>query len=184
MKKVILSTIFLVSLFLLGNNAQAQIAFGANAGIALPLGTFGDGSSMGIGGGLSGHYFINPKFSVGANISYTSFGYKDVAGVKIDGSTGILGFAPCVNYYFTEEGFRPYVGLDLGYYSVNSSVTVFGQSISASKGYLGLAPTVGFLYGFSDNLSLNVNVKYGMILSDPSATYLPINVGILYTMSK
>lgn len=181
MKKIILSTIFLVSLFVLGNNAQAQIALGANVGVAVPLGTFGDACTLGFGGGVSGHYFVSPNLSIGANISYTSFGYKDVGGVKFDGSFNILGFAPTINYYFTEEGFRPYVGTDLGYYNLSQS---FGSG-SISKGYIGLAPTVGFLYGFSDNLSLNVNLKYGIVLSDPnSLSYLPVNVGILYTISK
>lgn len=189
MKKIILGAFLFIASFFVANTAKAQIAFGANGIAALPLGTFKDGATPGFGGGLVGHYFINPRFAVGANVSYISFGYKEY-GFKIDGSTSLLAFAASANYYFSDEIFRPYIGIDMGYSMLTSSVKGGGMTFSISKGYIALSPTVGFTYDFSNALALNANLKYGILFSDPKnilapeASYAPLNVGILYTMRR
>lgn len=185
MKKTVFAFLTLVALFFIAvNESKAQVAIGAQVGISLPMGDFGDAYNLGFGGGLQGSYFVSPKFAVGANISYHTFGAKNLpSGINI--TSTILGFAPSVQYFFTEEGFRPYIGTDLGYYSLGSSVSGLGTSGSASKGYFGIAPQAGFLYDFSSNLALNVNLKYNLVLSDPTNIgSLPLNVGILYTLGK
>jgi outer membrane protein W len=185
MKKTFLVFLTIITLsFLAINESKAQIALGANLGSSLPLGTFGDAYNLGLGGGVQGSYFVSPKFAVGLNISYYTFGAKNLPS-GFSSTYGILGFAPSAQYFFTEEGFRPYIGADLGYYSLSASVSSGGSSVSASKGYIGVTPQVGFLYDFSSNLALNVNIKYNLVLSDPSSlASLPVNVGILYTLSK
>jgi outer membrane protein W len=184
MKKTFLAFLAIITLsFLAINESKAQMALGANLGASLPLGTFGDVYNLGLGGGVQGSYFLSPKFAVGLNISYYTFGAKNLPS-GVSANYGILGFAPSAQYFFTEEGFRPYVGADLGYYSLSISGTGLGGA-SISKGYVGVTPQVGFLYDFTSNLALNVNIKYNLVLSDPSSlASLPVNVGILYTLGK
>lgn len=190
MKKIFLCVALFLASFFVANTAKAQLAFGGNGIAALPLGSFKEFATPGFGAGLGGHYFINPNFSAGVNISYISFGFKDTPTVRIDGSNTILGFAGSANYYFSEEIFRPYIGIDVGYSMFIASIKGNGITVSASKGYVGLAPTVGFLYEVSYKLALNVNLKYAILFSDPNlilnpeAAYVPLNVGMLYTMRR
>lgn len=196
MKKLFFSALTLAATFFAAtNDANAQIALGAQGGLSVPLGTFGDAANVGFGGNLQGSYFVNPKLAVGANFSYYTFGAKNVPS-GISASATILGLTPNVQFFFTEEGFRPYVGTDLGYYILGSSVSGGGVSISTSEGYFGIAPHAGFLYSFSSNLALNFNIKYNLVFSGKTETVsgvkvetsnaasLPINIGILYTLGS
>ena len=109
---------------------------------------------------------------------------EEIAGFDI--SLAITAFTANVHYYFTEEGFRPYVGLDFGNYSASTKL----GTASVSENYLGLAPTLGVLYGVTDNIDINVNVKYAYMLGKTvndvevdATTYLPISVGVMYKIA-
>ena len=86
-------------------------------------------------------------------------------------------------YFFTEEGFRPYVGLGLGLATISQasvSVDVGGQDIDVdvNESGLGLRPALGFKYGV-----LNMNVAYlsaGKI-QDTSVADISFNIGLLFS---
>ena len=94
-------------------------------------------------------------------------------------------FTGSFTYYFAGEKLKPYAGADLGFYTFKSKVDFMGASASSSDSYFGFAPTVGFEYGLTDNIALDVNAKYNYIMSDNDATsIIGINFGIIYTLGK
>jgi outer membrane protein W len=172
MKKTI--TLLAVVMAFFTFSASAQISVGATIGAQMPLGDFGDGFNTGYGINAVGKYDLNEQMKVGLNIGYNSFGTDiDDISASITPITGLF------EYYLPMEGFKPYVGADLGLYSIK--VEAFGES--SSDTYLGFAPTAGALYDFSEQLSFSANLKYNYISSDDgSSAYLGINVGVMYTL--
>ncbi len=163
-----------LSLFV-GNAVNAQIKVGANFGLQLPLGTFGDGADMGIGGNITGEYMITENIGAGLGFGYYSFGYKGV-----DESATVMPITASGSYYFLTEGFKPYAGVELGAYMLGSSFE--GAS---TETYFGFAPVVGAQYDLTESFGLNANLKYNYILSEGDATStFGINVGVVYTFGN
>ncbi len=168
--KLFLLSLLFFALFV-GHQSYAQFAFGGSIGSSVPL---EKGDKAGFGIGLKGMYFLSPKLSAGLN--FHRLGYSESSF-----STSITAITPFINLFFTEEGFRPYIGLDAGVY--RSTVSLLGISVSDSK--FGIAPTLGALYNFTDNIALDINLKYGLIFQEGDINgYLPINIGVLYTIGK
>ena len=181
---------------------NAQIKLGLSPGIQLPLGDFGDAVNLGFGGGISGEYLVTENIGVGLNVGYFTFSGKDLpAGYK--DSYSIIPITLDGKYYFMTEGFKPYGGLDLGLYMLGNKwetpeenlgfgVVIPAESKSETKSYFGFAPVVGVQYDLTDNLALDLNLKYNYVLSGekvegektPDFTSFGINVGIVYTIGK
>ena len=163
-----------IILFAFGVNAQIKLNAGAS--LVLPMGDFGDAFKTSFGFNVGGKYMLNDKMAVGANIGYVMLQPE----TKISGVTySMMPIVGSFTYYLGGEGFKPYAGIDLGYYIIKAS----GGGISISTSDFGFAPTVGFEYGFSDKLSLDVNAKYHYIMSDPDASSaVGIIIGIAYAL--
>lgn len=125
-------------------------------------------SDAGYGGGLTGRYWLNDNMAVGLNISYFTFGTKDVP-ADVTSSYSVMPISLAFDYYFMTEGFKPFAGLEAGYvncawiakYPVNylgSSSPAFDISYNNSGLYI--APIVGAAYGVNDNIDINLNAKY------------------------
>jgi len=175
MKK--LMTFFLAILLIAGfsGKVNAQIGIGANAGIAMPMGDFGDVYDMGFGGSAYGQYSLSETMTIGLNIGYYSFGGK----VSSDFSWSYVPVVADFKYILSTENFKPYVGLGLGFYNATSKVNMLGVSLSASENKIGFAPMAGFWMG--EGFKWGANLSYN-IVSD--ASYLGINVGIVYPLGK
>lgn len=130
-------------------------------------------------------FYINPKFHLNDNI---------LLGLKYEGA--VLGAAESAmsvsmvgsvsmsfDYYFNNNAFRPYVGANIGSYSLGtiSSASLMGADIylSTDLGYkLGFAPKCGFTYKHFD-----MGLQYNMILGSDDLVeisdfnYLSINFG-------
>lgn len=167
MKKVLLTAV--VVLFALTANAQIKVGIGA--GLGLPMGDFGDGFKSGFGGAVTGKYMLSENMAVGLNIGYYSFKSKASDDIKLS----MMPITGLFNYYFATEGFKPYAGADLGFYSAKVKSDIAGFSFSTSETKFGFAPVVGFEYGLGETMNLDVNAKYNMV-SD--ANFVTINVGI------
>ncbi len=156
--------------------ANAQIKLMGGASLLSPMGDAADMFKLSYGFNVGGKYMLNDKMAVGANIGYIMMQPKE----KIDGVTfSMMPIAGSFTYYFGTEGFKPYAGVDLGYYTTKIS----GGGMSVSESDLGFAPTVGFEYGFSDKLGLDVNAKYHYIMTEGDATTaLGINIGVYYNL--
>ena len=179
MKKVLILVFVLFGLGAL--NSQAQINVGATVGAQLPMGNFGDAYNTGFGFNLSGKYMLNDNMAVGLNLGYNAFG-SEIEGFK----SSMMPITALFEYQFGDGPFKPYVGADLGLYIFGYKIemTIMGQTIkeSGSDMYFGFAPVAGVLYGLSDNLSLNGNLKYNFVMSEGDAsTFLGINVGVVYS---
>jgi len=158
--------------------ANAQIKLIGGVGLAMPMGDFADVAKTGFGINVGGKYMLNEKMAVGANLGYFMMG-EEIDGVKIS----VMPIMGSFTYYFGSEGFKPYAGVDLGFYSSKAKYDDNLGMDDDSETDFGFAPTVGFEYGFSDNLALDVNAKYNYINSDPDAqSFIGINVGIVYTL--
>jgi outer membrane protein W len=180
-----IKSLLLVAIIAMSFVANAQIKLGAGLGLAMPMGDFlgKNYANVGMGFGLNvtGTYMLNDNIGVGAGVGYYSMANKD-------DSKAVLKIVPIVGnatYYFAGDAIKPYVGLDLGIYSVKFDYD--GTNLlSISK--IGFAPTVGAEYGLNDMLSLNANLKYNYIMGDKTktddkaVTPLTINVGVIYKM--
>jgi len=190
MKKLMMLMLAVILMAGFSSQSFGQIKIGANAGIGLPMGDFGDGYKMGFGGSVEGKYFLNDNLAIGATFGFYSFKMKDdlltyeKSESSADATFTIMPILATVDYYFATEGFKPYVGAGVGLYSWKSKVSVpyFGD-VEVTGSDLGIAPTVGFCYGLSEKIDLNVNAKYNMIFTEGSSTtFLGINAGIIVAL--
>ncbi len=175
MKKLmtILAAILLVAG--ISSTTNAQIGVGANAGIAMPMGTFGDAYDMGFGGSAYGQYSLSETMTLGLNIGYYSFGGK----VSSDYSWSYVPVVADFKYILSTENFKPYLGFGLGFYNATSKVSILGISVSASESKFGFAPMAGFWMG--EDFKWGASLSYNAV-SD--ASYLGINVGVVYPLGK
>lgn len=181
MKKLLLS----LAAVAVGFAASAQISIGAYGGLALPMGDLSDGKyKMGFGGGVAGNYSLNDNMTVGANIGYYSFTNE----ASDDITMTSLPIMATFNYYFADEGFKPFVGAEVGMSMVTSKFNILGISAEGKSTAFGFGLVGGAAYGMSDNLDLFAAVKYNQFSlgGDLNGTlsYLPINIGILYKLGN
>lgn len=155
-------------------SATAQISIGASVGAQLPMGDFGDVFNTGFGINGVAKYDLNENMKVGLNVGYNSFG-SDLNGV----SASLIPVTGLFEYYLPMEGFKPYIGADLGFYNIKLEAL----GISDSETYIGFAPTAGVLYDFTEQLSFNANLKYNYIDADnDNITYVGVNLGLVYKL--
>ncbi len=174
MKKLLLAFALFGSTFAL----QAQITAGAGLLVGMPMGDYADGVNTGVGFSLEGNYFVMDNLSVGLEVSFLS--------MKIDGTDGKFKFTPITvkgEYFFSEDDFRPFAGLGIGYYLVKSKVDLpFFGSVEASANGIGFSPRVGAEYSLSDLIILCANVQYNLVINSGNAgsstNFLGIGVGV------
>jgi hypothetical protein len=138
--------------------AQGKFMFGVGADLGLPMGSFGDTQSFGIGGTAKAYYPINDMVTLNGTAGYMTFSGKEytVAGTTTKVKAGSWNMVPVVvgaRYYFSpaSANFRPYgafdMGLIFGSYTVPSQtffgVTVGGGSVSTTD--FTYQPMLGFV---------------------------------------
>lgn len=183
--------------------SSAQIAIGLTGGLGLPMGDMSNKDKerlgSGFGGGLNGRYFLNDNMAVGVNLSYFSFSVNDVPS-GITATYSNLPITAAFDYYFMDEGFKPYAGLEAGFINSFYKVSGGGAELSYSKGGFLVAPVIGFAYGINDNIDLMLNAKYmyGMTAGTQDvdvsgvkvkaesydATFLNVNLGLAYRIGN
>ena len=178
MKKVLLALAVVMFAF----SVNAQVKIGVSGGIALPMGDFGTAYKMSFGGGVTAKKMLGDKMAIGLGLSYIMLSPTDEMKAAYGGADVTTSYMPInasFTYYFATEGFKPYAGIDLGYYMFRSSYG--GLTVSTSD--IGFAPTVGFEYGFSDKMALDVNAKYHYIMTEGSASSMVgVNVGLVFAL--
>jgi hypothetical protein len=160
--------IILFAAFLLAtaHSSYAQKIIGLQGGISLPMSKFVQSDvEMGIGAKAHSGGFLSRNFLLGAGISYHQFKTKNLSAI----TNSIIGFSTNLQYFFTAKGFRPYVGIDGGYYMYvrtgSLATTNAALSSTSTANFLGIAPQAGFLYEFTPKLALNVCAKYNLLFS-------------------
>lgn len=185
MKKLILVlfiTVFAVSFV----QAQGKIAIGANGGVFLPMGDFGDGYDMGFGGNAIFVYHLQPNLDITG-----SAGYQTWSGKNADYTFSSIPVLAGIRYFFGKGKFLPYVNGELGMHFVTVDVpaivipgfgTVGGGSSSDS--FFGFGAGGGFLYEIGNKLNLDVNAKFNSISSEGgSSNYINITGGVLVELN-
>jgi hypothetical protein len=184
MKKLMTIVLAIVLIAGFTSTTKAQISIGAKAGIALPMGTFGDAVGLGFGGSAIGEYAINENMAVGLNIGYYTFSGKTIAGFDMP-SYSIIPILADFKYFLQTEGFRPYVGAGIGMYMssmADYTMTMFGTTVTVPGGStsdFGFSPKVGFWMG--DGFQYGACIDYNIV---SNANHLGINVGFIYPLGK
>ena len=183
--KQLLSVILLAVLFTGFIQAQGKMAAGVQAGIAIPMGDFGDGYKMGFGGAGNFVYHINPMLDVTGSIGYLTF-----SGKEADYTFSSIPVLAGIRYAFGKGNLNPYasgeLGLHFGTFDTPEIVspgfgTIGGGSASSTD--FGIALGAGFLYQLSPKLDLDVNAKFNNIFSEGSSTsFISIMAGVLVAL--
>ena len=199
MKKLFL--IFLIFASAGVETAFSQIQAGLILGPQIPVGGFSDGFNVGFGFGITGKYSLQENMAVGANLNYNSFkGDRAYLGNNLlyandwHNKAAITAFTGLFEYYFSTEKLKPYAGADLGFYfwrvkwdyyydpwiNNGGNLVKVHESGSSSGTELGIAPTGGIYYDLSDQLVLNGNLKFNLMLTESNLNYVGINLGLFY----
>lgn len=184
MKKAILC----IGAFFVATSLSAQINVGANFLLNLPQGNWNDPAFVGtaVGGGLEVNYMLMDNLSVGLEFGYSSF-------AENDGSLTTVTQIPISlkgEYYFMEDGLRPFAGLGFGYYLIATNFD--GEKLADLNG-IGLSPRVGAAYAISDALDVALNVNYNLLFGqkvdgegdtiDDAFNSLGIGIGVRYALT-
>jgi len=127
-------------------------------------------SDFGFGSGLTSIYRLNEKMAVGLNFSYFSFGVKDfITGANVTKNYSVMPISLSFDYYFKDKGFKPFVGLELGYlicsyyakyiYDLPDLAVKIDYDVSYTNNGLFLAPLIGVAYDLNDNFDITLNGK-------------------------
>jgi hypothetical protein len=189
MKKLMLPVSILVVVLLVatGANAQGKIALSVGADALLPIGSFSDFASFGIGGTVQGEYLLAPNASLTLRTGYISWIAKDVpAGAKISYS----GIPILVGgkYYFQPEGKTRFYGaveLGLMILSASAEATYYGQTIksSASESDFSVAPGVGVEIAAGAKGAVDISARYWGIFKDGSAHNIGVRAGYKFFLN-
>lgn len=154
-------------------SAEAQSRLGATAGIALPMGDFGDVAELGfqVGGQLA--MPLRERLGLRFNLDYSRYGIDGA-----DGYWGLLGGVVNLTYDIeTTSGLMPYVFGGLGYYNTKLDVDGLGSTDESDVAF-----NIGAGYNFSaGGRDLFVELRYLSIQTSGDAlNTLPIVIGIRF----
>lgn len=188
MKKIFIAALVVMAFSTLGTASAVkpgELGLGIQAGIALPMGTFGDAFDMGFGGMATFHYALDKNIILTGTTGYLTFSMKNSTSTT-SGTFSAIPILPGIRYLLSDGSFAPYIGTDLGLFMGSTKVTVeiFGQKQEASESSsdFGVAPMVGFFMPLGD-MQLDVNAKYNIIFTeDESTSFLGINAGIKFSL--
>ena len=172
---------------------QAQNGrFSVGAELGLPMGTFGDGYGLGIGGSLRYEYPIGDNMGIGLTAGYITFSGKTVSGYK-GPSFSMIPAQAFFKYYFQEQqkGFYGMVDLGIHHSSVKIAAITYvdpftgqtvelypAQTVSATD--LSYAPEIGY---HLDNIDLGL--RYQIVSSTGSTTsYLGVRIAYVFGSAK
>lgn len=148
---------------------QGNNQIGAGLELGLPLGDFGEGSEMGIGGSLKGLYGIGQAGQVGLTLGYISFGMKESTS-SASGSSGIIPIMATYRHHFNGFYLEPQAGLSLH----KAKVNIDGMgSVSSSSSAFGYAIGAGYLIG-----DVDISARYqGASKDGGSMSFIGIRLG-------
>ncbi len=152
-------------------NVQSQISIGADFSGLRPM---QDDAEFMFGGVVYGRYGITDNIQLGINIGFYQKSYGSIFGQTIKGS--VMPITLSGEYLFMTDNVRPYAGVDLGLYNFMAK---FGSE-SNSEIKFGLAPVAGLQFGINDNIYLNANTKYHLILDPDIDNFWSFNIGVGY----
>lgn len=180
MRKLIGSAVLVAVLVCAASPATAQqpkVSYGVAAGLAMPMGDYGDLDKLGFTFGAGASFALGSapvRLRIEGSWSQTS--HDDVGGSPVEGNTKILGGMASLVYPFQTAGtVKPYVLAGLGYYNVDFEFTGVG---SADESKVGFGGGAGVRFPLS-SASLFLEGRFMSVsTSGSSTTWVPIIVGI------
>lgn len=118
-----------------------------------------NGENSGVGFHLYPKWYYNRNLSLGLNIEYAMV--EEKATIDDISAFDIFSFSPTVNYYFTKNRIRPYVGLGVGLYTVS----IADKNISA-----GIRPLIGISIFDRFDLSFEYSKIFGDLEINPNVS--------------
>ncbi len=159
--------------------------FSVGAEAALPMGTFGDGYSLGVGGSLRYEMPMGDNLGLTATAGYISFSGKSVAGYTAP-SYSMIPIQVGAKYYFQEQQNGFYGMVELGVHSLSYKVNL--PSINYTTGAvtytettftatdLSFAPEVGYMLA-----NVDIGLRYQIISSTGGSTsYLGVRLAYVF----
>lgn len=153
---------------------ESQSRFGINAGVALPMGDFGDAVGLGIHAGAHFGMTLSGNLGLRINADYGRYG-GDVAG--LDNVTLLGGMVNLVYNIQTSSALSPYILGGVGYYNWKMNGTGGGSFDDSDLGW-----NIGAGYNFkAGNANLFAEIRYLSIQTDGDAlNTLPIVIGLRF----
>lgn len=155
-------------------SASAQMAsssrFGISAGVALPMGDFGDAVGLGIHVGGHIQMPLGERLKLRVNGDFGTYG-GDIPG--LDNATLLGGVANLLMPITTTSALKPYVFGGVGFYQTKANA-VGGGSFSESN----LAFNFGGGYDWGKNFF--TELRFLSIQTDGATTTMPITVGLRF----
>ncbi|MBZ0199126.1 MAG: hypothetical protein K8H86_04605 [Ignavibacteriaceae bacterium] len=170
MKKLI-AVLFVFILMAGLTNAQSKMQLGVGGFVGMPMGTFGDVTSLGFGGAVQGEYELGDKMVGTFTTGYLIFSGKEetIAGLTVKyGDWSVIPLMVGTKYYFADDFYGAVqAGLNMVSYTVPSQ-TFFGfttPETTVSSSEFGYAVGVGYGMG-----AVDLFAKYGSF--GTNATYV------------
>ena len=170
MKKI---TLVIAAFAVAGSLMAQESRFSLGAEVAFPMGDFGKGTGIGIGGTLGFELPVSDKLGLMAQVGYISFAGKDFTVTTPFGSvttksdaTGIIPIQVGAKYYFTDNQEGAYLGVLTGVHMTSVKVPEYdalGNSTGTktkTNSNFALAPLVGFLIGENIDISLRYQLIF------------------------
>ncbi len=174
MKKLI-AVLFVFILMAGLTNAQSKMQLGVGGFVGMPMGTFGDLTSLGFGGVVQGEYNLGDKMVGTLTTGYLLFSGKDQTMGTFTYKAGDWSIIPIMvgaKYYFADNLYGAVqAGLNMvSYTNPATTYTAYGMTFTTpettvSSSEFGYAVGVGYEVGQIDLLA-----KYGSFMSN--ATYV------------
>ena len=147
-------------------SSDSKIIFSLGVEAGLPVGSFGDFYSFGIGGSLQGEYLVAKELGITLNAGYIDYLGKTINGVKV-AAAGIVPVMAGLKYNFTGG---PYIHGQLG--------AGFGTQSGAGTSF---AYAAGIGYGFTK--AIDAEVKY-QAYSNNGATSGTVGLRLAYNFGQ
>ena len=170
MKKIIISGLLVASSLF----ATAQIKVGVQAGFIttpsdLKTGLVSESFGPGLGAGITVRKALTDNISVGANLGFYKIGSPSDLPSGFEVSAWVLPLAVAGEYYFMTEGFKPFVGAEIGTAFAHFGFDFAGMSESATERGMYIAPVAGFAYGLTDAIDFTFSAKYALFTPGASS---------------
>jgi hypothetical protein len=189
--KVVISGLVLLSIVL---QVQAQQIFGMSYDVSFPTSNtkeFVSNVSV-LGFGLDARRMTHSKYSYGITFHWNSFTDDRLERISSEGNTisiddrSMESFPLLINghyYLFSDvESFRPFIGGNIGTYFIITRRLVDGVKRSDTGWQFGIAPDVGFLLHFMQDLHVMLTLRYNYAFKaggSPAQSYFNIMFGLV-----
>lgn len=160
--------------------SQAQTHLGLNTIYSKPLGEFGKEAVHGYGGNVNAKFYVGPRVTLGLSTGYLGYS-TDKSRVGYN----ILQFTLESEFYFREQGFRPYLAFSGGMLMLSRKEKYTLGTKSKSEVYFSFSPMAGVLFDVSRSTALRFNMQYFLFFVENETWYaFTPSLGIYYKIGE